>query len=157
MRAPRLILAVLIALAVSIGLYAQVSNLPTTPVTIATSYALTPISATAAINTQTTLTIPAPQSGWYNYVCFLSFHASEDASGTIQTQAVTTSTNFNSFALKFSLAATASINYHQDFYWGTPGAGCVKSAAPTTATTFVSPAAAANVAYTWGATYFQAP
>lgn len=122
------------------------------------AYTLTVLTATAAVNNQVTLTIPAPtQSGYYNYVCSLFYHASQDGTATAQTNAVTTSTNFNAFAIKYSLTATATINYHQDFWWGQPGAGCVKSAAPTTATTFVSPAAAANLAFTWGAAYYQAP
>ncbi len=41
-------------------------------------YPLTAISATAAVNNQVTLTIPAPPTGWYNYVCSLSYHASQD-------------------------------------------------------------------------------
>ena len=120
-------------------------------------YATTPISATAAVNNQVTLTIPTPPAGQFNYVCTLSYHASQDGTATAQTNAVTTSTNFNSFALKYSLTATATINYHEEMVFGTPATGCVKSAAAGTATTFVSPAAGANIAFTWKATYFQAP
>lgn len=120
-------------------------------------YYLTPISATAAVNNQTTLTIPAPSAGYSNYICSLSYHASQDGTATAQTNAVTTSTNFNSFAIKYSLTATATINYDEKFVWGTPSGGCVKSAAAGTATTFVSPVAGANIAFTWNATYFQAP
>lgn len=120
-------------------------------------YYLTPISSTAAVNNQVTLTIPAPTAGLYNYVCTLTYHASQDGTATAQTNAVTTSTNFNAFALKYSLTATATINFDQQFNWGTPATGCVKSTASGTATTFVSPAAAANLAFTWYATYFQAP
>lgn len=116
----------------------------------------TPISATAAVNNQVTLTIPAPPPGQYNYVCSFSFHASQDGTATVQTNAVTTSTNFNAFALKYSLAATATINYDKAYTWGTPATGCVKSTSPGTATTFVSPAAGANIAFTMDATYFQA-
>lgn len=119
-------------------------------------YYLTPISSTAAVNNQVTLTIPAPAAGLYNYVCSLSYHASQDGTATAQTNAVTTSTNFNSFALKYSLTATATINYDKAWQWGTPATGCVKSTSPGTATTFVSPAAGANIAFTWDATYFQA-
>lgn len=129
-----------------------------TPVTLNYStYSMTPISSTAAVNNQVTLTLPAPAAGLYNYVCYLSYHASQDGTATAQTNAVTTSTNFASFAIKYSLTATATINYHQDFNWGVPGAGCVKSTSPGTATTFVSPAAGANIAFTWQAAYFQAP
>lgn len=130
-----------------------------TPVQGAPSlYALTPISATAAINTQTTLTIPAPAAGLYNYVCFLSFRSVQDGTSTANVLAVTTSTNFFSFALKYSLAATADAVYAEDIPMGiAPANGCAKSAAAGTATTFVSPAGAANTTYTWKATYFQAP
>ena len=135
---------------------AQVSTQPTTPVTVASAYTLTPISATAAVNNQVTLTIPAPPAGWYNYVCTLHYHASQDGTATVQTNAVTTSTNFNTFAIKYSLTATATINYDWVENWNTL-TGCTKSAAPSTATTFVSPAAGANIAFTWTATYYQAP
>lgn len=120
-------------------------------------YPLSALSATAAVNNQVTLTIPAPPTGWYNYVCSLSYHASQDGTATAQTNAVTTNTNFGTFALKYSLTATATINYHEEFMWGSPGSGCVKSTSPSTATTFVSPAAAANLAFTWKAAYYQAP
>lgn len=120
-------------------------------------YFTTPISATAAVNNQVTLTIPAPAAGLFNYVCSINYHASQDGTATAQTNAVTTSTNFNSFAIKYSLTATATINYDTQFVWGTPATGCVKSTLAATATTFVSPAAGANIAFTWNATYFQAP
>lgn len=120
-------------------------------------YTVTPITATAAVNTQTTLTIPAPPQGWYNYVCTLGFNASQDATSTAITNGVTTATNFNSFALKFSLVATARVNYDWVANWGSPASGCVKSFQTGTATTFVSPAATANTAFSWYATYYQAP
>ena len=149
--------AVVFALAGAYG-YAQVVYPGATPVQSAQAlYSTTPISATAAVNNQVTLTIPAPSAGLYNYLCTLSYHASQDGTATAQTNAVTTSTNFNSFALKYSLTATATINYHEEMVFGTPATGCAKSAASGTATTFVSPAAGANIAFTWKATYFQAP
>ena len=120
-------------------------------------YALIPISATAAVNTQTTLTLPAPAPNLYNYVCFLGFNASQNGTSTAISNAVTTATNFNSFALKFSLAATANLAYDWTQRWGSPTSGCAKSTAPGTATTFVSPAAVTNAAFTWYATYYQAP
>lgn len=120
-------------------------------------YYVTPISATAAVNNQTTLTIPAPAAGLYNYVCTLRYEASQDGTATAAVNSVTTSTNFNAFALKYSLAATADAVFTLDFNWGTPTGGCAKSALPATATTFVSPSAAANTAMTWYATYFVAP
>lgn len=121
-------------------------------------YALTPISATAAANAQTTLTIPAPPANLYNYVCTLSFNYSQtNTTGTALTNAVTTSTNFNSFALKMSAVAAINTNYDWSEIWGDPMTGCPKSTSPGTATTFVSPAAATNGAFTWYAVYYQAP
>lgn len=119
---------------------------------------LTPISATAAVNNQTTLTIPAA-AGQYAYVCSLTFEISQDGTSTANTNVVTTSTNFNSFAFKASLAATANLMANIPSPWNgvTPGAGCPKSTLPGTATTFVSPAAAANSAYTFYASYFYLP
>jgi hypothetical protein len=122
-------------------------------------YGLVPISATAAASAQATLTIPAPaQAGYYNYVCSLHFNASHDGTATTAaTNSVTTSTNFNSYAIKFSLNNVANQNTDWVENWGsTPGAGCVKSNSPGTATTFLSPAGAANMQFTWTATYFQA-
>ena len=154
-------LIVLAAVLYSVGTVMVAQNSPqagTTPVQQTQSlYYTTPISATAAVNNQVTLTIPAPAAGLYNYVCSLTYHASQDGTATAQTNAVTTSTNFNSFALKYSLTATATINFDQQFNWGTPATGCVKSTSSATATTFVSPAAGANIAFTWYATYYQAP
>ena len=70
-------------------------------------YATIPLSATAAANAQTTLTIPAPAPNQYNYVCTLQFSISQNATGSAITNAVTTSTNFNGYALKVSHAGTA--------------------------------------------------
>lgn len=117
-----------------------------------------PISATAAVNTATTLTIPAPVGGMSNYVCALSYVITQDATSSAVTNAVTTSTNFNSFALKASLPATANLSSGVVTLFNTsPAAGCVKSTVPGTATTFVSPASLTNTAWTWHALYFQAP
>lgn len=128
----------------------------TTPVQLINSYyPVIPIAATAAVNNQTTLTIPAPASGLYNYICTLHYNASQNGTATAQTNAVTTSTNFNSYAIKYSLTATATINYDWVENW--TAIGCVKSSAPSTATTFVSPSAGAAIAFTWTATYYQAP
>lgn len=161
MKFTRLLSAVLIAVcligAAAAPALAQNTAAPTGAVAVQPGlpyYYLTPISATAAVNNQVTLTIPAA-AGLYNYVCQLTYHASQDGTATAQTNAVTTSTNFNAFAIKYSLTATATINFDQAFVWGTPGAGCVKSTLPGTATTFVSPVAGANIAFSWYATYFQ--
>lgn len=143
----------------SISFAQTVSPIPSTPVqSVPPFYGLTPISATAAVNAQTTLTIPAPNGSNYNYVCSIHFNASQSATGAILSNQVTTSTNFFSWAIKFSINAVATQpDYDWSEYWGSPGSGCAKSQLPATATTFVSPAAAAQTAFTWTATYFQAP
>jgi len=144
--------------AVNLVVYAQVQQAGASLVQMAPSfYAMTPISATAAVNTQTTLTIPAPAPSLYNYVCYLHFNVSQNATSSANTNLATTSTNFNSYAIKYSAAATANGVYDWIEVWGTPVGGCAKSTSPGTATIFVSPAAVTNSAFTWTATYFQAP
>lgn len=156
-----LVLTLISLLAGSAYLLAQVmsSIQSATPVQAITAYYATiPISATAAVNTQTTLTIPAPAPGLYNYVCRLEFVASQDGTSAANSNLTTSSTNFNSFAMKYSLAATANLTYTGPVYqWGDPATGCAKSTSPGVATTFVSPTAVANTAFTWYATYYQAP
>lgn len=127
----------------------------TTP---ATNIVLTPISATAAAGSPAVLTIPAPAGSLYNYVCFLAYDVSVGAGGTVTTNGVSTSTNFNTFAYKVSNPGTANTNSAVNVVIGplSPTAGCVKSAAPGVATTFTSPTTAAT-AFDWYATYFQAP
>lgn len=152
------VLVVSIGIARPLHMWAQ-QNLNASPVLVATQYAMTTISSTGAVNAQVTLTIPAPPPGSYNYVCSLHFNASHDGTGTtVTSNGVTTSTNFNSWALKFSLASAANNQY--DWYeggWGVANVGCAKSIAPGTATTFVSPSATATTAFTWTASYYQAP
>jgi len=134
-------------------------NGTTTAQAVTALYGLTAISATATGGTVTTLTIPAPTtSGFYNYICYLALNASEDnVTPTVAlTNVVTSSTNFNSQALKFSKVAGLNTTYDWNAPWGSPGLGCAKSASPTTATTFVSPSTA-DTHYTWYATYYQAP
>lgn len=156
-----MLLALCMVLMVGLSsVWAQVpSPVPATPVVMVPSYYATiPIAATAAAAAQTTLTIPAPGSGLYNYVCYLAYQYSQtNTTGTVQTNAVTTSTNFNGFALKYSVAAAINTNYDWKAELGDPATGCAKSTSPGTATTFVSPAAATNGAFTWYAEYFQAP
>ena len=119
---------------------------------------LIPISATAAVNTQTTLTIPAPQSGFYNYVCYLGYQMTMDGTGGVVTNQVTTSTNFNSFALKVGSIAGANLSAGPFIVFNqSPAVGCAKSAVAGTATTFVSPSGQADMAFTWYAAYYQAP
>lgn len=151
----RALVAGAFALMIGFAAIPHAQQLVGSPVNIVTQYTLVPISATAAVNAQTTLTIPAPPPGYYNYICTLRFSASNNATGTAAVNAVTTSTNFNAYAIKFSTLATTP-TYDWVESWGIANVGCVKSTSPGTATTFVSPAAATNTAFTWSATYYQA-
>jgi len=156
----RFILAALAAtmLALASGRVLAQINTSATPVGLWSQYQMLSIAATAAASTQTTLTIPAPPPSFYNYVCTLHFNASHDNTATTAlTNGVTTSTNFNSYAIKLSLNNVANQNYDWVEAWGVANVGCVKSAAPGTATTFVSPTGTANMQFTWSATYYQAP
>jgi hypothetical protein len=152
--------AVVTTLMVGSLVYAQSAYQSTTsaqPVVLQTQFPLVPISATAAVNNQVTLTIPAPAPNFYNYVCSLHLNGSQNGTASVNTNVTTSSTNFNSFALKLSFAATVNGNLDVIEGWGIANTGCVKSASPGTATTFVSPAAATNTAWTWSASYYQAP
>lgn len=154
--------SVLLTLAVLLAIVAPTfAQAPTTVQLVSPapqSITVVPISATAAVNTATTLTIPAPVGGMSNYVCALAYIITQDGTSSAVTNAVTTSTNFNSFALKASLPATANLTSNIVTLWSTsPAAGCPKSTVPGTATTFVSPGSLTNTAWTWYALYFQAP
>lgn len=149
---------VLLMLSASFG-QAQIQLNGPVPAQAAQSvYYVIPISSTGAVNTAITLTIPTPPAGYYNYICKLAFNVSNDTTGTVVTNAVSTSTNFNSVAFKVSQVATASANYDSGTYdWGTPATGCAKSVSPGTATTFVSPTGQTHAMWTWYAMYYQGP
>jgi hypothetical protein len=157
----KLLCAVLVLLALSPFIIGQ-SIQPTNNVKIqmvSAYYPQIPISSTAGSAAQTTLTIPAPPAGQYIYVCSLGFNYTQtNSTGTVESNAVTTSSNFGGFALKFSAAAAINTIYEKTFNWGSPaGGGCARSTSPGTATTFVSPSAATNGQFTWQASYFNAP
>lgn len=118
-----------------------------------------PISATAAAAATSTLTIPAPAGGLSNYVCSLAYEISNNNTGTALSVVVSTSTNFNGFAVKQSMAATNSATSGLQTVFKADAAlgGCPKSTVPGTATTFVSSTTPAAAAWTWYATYYQAP
>lgn len=123
---------------------------PLTPV------AITALTATAGSGATATVTIPAPPPGQYNYVCYLALEGSNDNTATAVTNAVTTNTNFGTFAGKFSTPSSASNDTGVFIYLNAVPPGCPKSVSPTTATTFVSPSST-HEQYAWYATYFQAP
>jgi hypothetical protein len=124
------------------------------------AYPLIPISATAAVNNATALTIPAPSNSSYsNYICFLGFELGNDGTGAAITNQVSTSTNFNSFAVKVSNVGTANTDTGVQTLIPFSGSatGCVKSQVAGTATSFTAPASSTHIAWTWYASYFQAP
>jgi hypothetical protein len=152
--------SMLVALLVALLAAPAFAQAPTVvAATTPSNIVLIPISATTAVGNATTLTIPAPPGGQYNYVCFLAYEIGQDATDTALTLATSSSTNFNSFAVKVSQAATVNIDTGSlvAINSGGPGAGCVKSVAPGVATTFVQSASNAHATWTWYATYYQAP
>lgn len=116
--------------------------------------ACTPLNATAAVNATATLTIPAPPSGLYVYVCGLDITISFDATGgTASTNVTFTSTNFGGWLWKMSWAGTVSTTIVQPFYFSQS----IKSPSAGTAVTFVSPAANLHGAYSINGYYYYAP
>lgn len=120
---------------------------------------LIPISSTAAVNNATVLTLPAPAGGLSNYVCYLAYEVSTDATGGALSNVVSTSANFNSFAVKFSQPAGVNLDSGVQVVLNSMSAigGCPKSTVPGTATTFTAPSGSTHEAWTWMAVYFQAP
>lgn len=155
------ILALVLGMVTLLAIVAYAQNAPQSNAALVQStqgqYFQTPISATNTVNAQTTLTIPAPSAGLYNYVCFVTLIVTEDGTATAINNSVTTSTNFNSFAFQMSAEDVAQKSFQTTATFGTPATGCAKSAASATATTFVSPTAVANAAFAFQAGYFQAP
>ena len=137
---------------------AQQPTIGTLVTPVPTTITVIPITATATAGSTSTLTIPTPNGGLSNYVCSLAFEISNNNTGTALNNVVSTSTNFNSFAVKTTLAATNSADSGVQLLFNlTPALGCVKSTIPGTATTFVSSVSPSNAAWSWYATYYQAP
>ena len=155
-----LALTALLALVAVVPSFAQAPTVvsATTP---APNIVLIPISATSAtVNAVATLTIPAPAGGLSNYVCSLAYQVGNDGTGTAISNAVSTTTNenFNTFAVKFSQPATASVDSGVlTVFQAQAASGCPKSTVPGTATIFASPAGLTHAMWTWYAVYFQAP
>jgi hypothetical protein len=96
-----------------------------------------------AVNQQETVTC-TPPAGMFVYITGLSFDVCTDGTGTAANTVTWTSTNLtNAPVWSFSIAATASICQHFAEPLTTP----LKSAAPGTAVTLVSPAAALHNSY----------
>lgn len=106
-----------------------------------------------AVNNQYTATITVP-AGQYAYITALSFDVCTNGTGTGANQVTFTTTNLTgSPVYPFSVAATASICQH----WQDIIPNGLKSSAPGTNVTIVTPAAATNNSYTVRAYYYLAP
>jgi hypothetical protein len=115
--------------------------------------AITSSGTALAVNTTTTATCTAP-AGQYVYLTGVTFEVCTNGTGTAQNQVTFTSTNIsNTPSFEYSIAATASICQRWSEVFSVP----LKSAAPGTNVTFVSPAAATNNSYNIRAYYYNAP
>jgi hypothetical protein len=154
-RIPSVLLA-LVLLALPLGAFAQ------TPVQQSPTMlnACSGRNATAAIANAVTLTIPAPPSGQYIYLCGVDFQVSNDATGgtVAQSNVCFTTTNLSSAQWCYSqvtgVANTQVLIGQQAYYF--PG-WAVKSANPSTAVTIVSPASMTHSIYNINAYYYTAP
>ena len=110
----------------------------------------------ATVNKQLTVTI-TPPAGQYVYVVGWDWTACQDGTSTAATNVTFTTTGFTNLPKigHFSLAATARICANPMFM--NFGSYPIKSATAGGAVTFVSPAAAANLAYTVNVYAFTAP
>lgn len=142
-----------LGLALALGLSAAQAQAPVQQVPTELRAATAVAFAGTAVNTQNTATLTAP-AGQYVYITALSFDVCTNGTGTAANQVSFTSTNLSgSPQWVFSIAATASICQH----WQEPFAMPLKSSAPGTNVTIVSPAAATNNSYTIRAYYYTAP
>lgn len=115
--------------------------------------AITSSGTALAVNTQTTSTLTCP-SGQYCYITGITFEVCTNGTGSAQNQVTFTSTGIsNTPSFEYSIAATASICQRWNEVFGAP----LKSLAPGTNVTFVSPAAATNNSYNIRAYYYTAP
>lgn len=151
--------ALLVALLGTVPLAAQ-QALPTTIIQQSPSLlnACTPQNATAAVNTAVTLTIAAPPSGQYIYLCGIDITISFNTGGpTVSTNVSFTSTNIGpagaTWAWKTSWAGTASTTIAQPFTFQFP----IRATSPGTAVTIISPAINATAAYSITGYYYVAP
>jgi hypothetical protein len=114
----------------------------------------TPSHSDAAINTLVTITI-TPPNGQYVYVCGIDFQVAHDNPGAAVafTTVKWTSTNLGGLAYLFSLPAVVNTMYQQSYQYPFP----VKSVAPGTAITFVSPPVNAHAMFSANVYYYFAP
>lgn len=120
--------------------------------------ACTPQNATAAVNTAVTLTINAPPSGQYIYICGIDISISFNAAAAVASTNVSfTSTNIGpagaTWAWKTSWIGTTSTTIAQPFTFQYP----VRATSPGVAVTIISPTLQTTTAYSITAYYFVAP
>lgn len=111
-------------------------------------------TANTTVNAQETLTIGPPPSGQSVYISQLDLQASNDATGSAESNASFTSTNLNGWIYVFSQAGTAStqgLDRNVTFPTG------LKAAGPGVKVTIVSPAAVTHVSFNIQACYWFAP
>jgi hypothetical protein len=106
----------------------------------------------AAINTLVTLTV-TPPAGQYVYLCGWDYQVATNGTATAQSNVKWTSTNLGGLAVEYSTPATANTTIVGTYYFNVP----IRSATPGTAITIVSPAIAAQNAYSANAYYYFAP
>lgn len=107
----------------------------------------------AAVNTTVTLTI-TPPSGQYVYLCGWDYQVTGNATGTAQSNVTWTTTGLpGTPKWQYSNAVGAQVSTYGTFYFRAP----VKSNSPGTAVTIVSPAVAAQSAYSANAYFYYAP
>ena len=147
----RLIASIFALLAFSGVAFAQASiQAIGTRLDVATAVAF----ATAAVNNQVTATIAVP-AGQYVYITAISYDVAQNNTGTTAANNVQfTTTNISgSPILSTSVAGVANTTAHGFEGYAVP----LKSAAPGTNVTVVSPAANATAAYTIRVYYYTAP
>lgn len=109
--------------------------------------------STVAVSQQETVTC-TPPGGMFVYITSISFDVCTNGTGSAANQVTWTTTNITGAPVySFSIAATASICQH----WSIPLPVPLKSTAPGTAVTFVSPAGATNNSYHANVVVYYAP
>lgn len=111
-------------------------------------------TANVSVNSQVTLTIGPPPSGQSVYLGTIELQASNDATGSAESNTDFTSTNLGGWIYAFSQPGTAStqgLNTVLNYPTGQKAAG------PGTKVTIVSPAAVTHVSFNISACYWFAP
>jgi hypothetical protein len=147
-----LLLALLWAIPAAAQVYPQVQLAPTPAVTVQVAGS----AATPLVNTQYTITL-TPPVGQYVYVLGMEWQACQDATSTVQTNAIFTTTGFGSSLPTNAFSLAATVNICANGQWPSQAPYGLKSKTAGVAVTFVTPAAALHVAYNQNVFYYFAP